>query len=848
MILAPTFLDAAPSSSENKIRFWMTSVPEMVRACDMKSNAMPSGAAPQIPDEHLNDVSPALHQPAMRRVAARRFVKNSLIGSLLVVLSLGATIVLTDPEPATLRSRARQWLAARSWRSPSPPSVAPPAVPDEQVRPAWDDTFDDSGYACAIRFSNPIADPASLAHVRDSVVGRGRRGIVYLQRKLAELPPGPASRSTAADIHLLIASLLMSEGQWTEASEQFALAQTVDPARPALFRAKLDALRGVAALRRGELENCVACCNESSCIFPLAAAAVHRRTSGSREAIEHFTRYLRQQPEDLGVQWLLNVAYMTLGEYPQRVPALLLLPLGRFAAAGDDPRRMVNVASKVGLNARGESMAGTCLVDDFNGDGRLDVFMPTTEPERGALLLRNRGDGTFEDISDKAGLTDQVLSLNACHADFDNDGALDVLMLRGGWEVPRRMSLLRNRGGAFEDITLSAGLGEPIATQAAGWADYDNDGHVDVYVAGELDPSRPDPRNRGRLYHNRGDGTFENVAVAAGVTNDRFCKGVAWGDYDDDGWPDLYVSNLGQPNRLYHNQGDGTFVDMAVVLKVTGPTNCFACWFWDYDNDGRLDLWVNPYLSTLSEVIADQLGRSTSGERPRLYRNAGGMEPFHDVTAEVGLDRVVLPMGSNFGDLDNDGFLDMYLGTGRPSYSYLMPNVLFRNDGGRRFEDITAATGTGHLQKGHGVAFADWDRDGDADIFLEAGGAVPGDRAHNVLFQNPGHGNHWLTVKLVGTRTNRAALGARIRVELPGPAGAVVSRYRTVTAGSSFGGNPLTCTVGLGRAEAIRAVEVSWPTSRTRQTFRDVPIDRSIEIAEGRQGFSVLDSPPIALP
>jgi hypothetical protein len=146
------------------------------------------------------------------------------------------------------------------------------------------------------------------------------------------------------------------------------------------------------------------------------------------------------------------------------------------------------------------------------------------------------------------------------------------------------------------------------------------------------------------------------------------------------------------------------------------------------------------------------------------------------------------------------------------------------------------------------VAFADWDRDGDADIFLEAGGAVPGDRAHNVLFQNPGHGNHWLTVKLVGTRTNRAALGARIRVELPGPAGAVVSRYRTVTAGSSFGGNPLTCTVGLGRAEAIRAVEVSWPTSRTRQTFRDVPIDRSIEIAEGRQGFSVLDSPPIALP
>jgi hypothetical protein len=205
-------------------------------------------------------------------------------------------------------------------------------------------------------------------------------------------------------------------------------------------------------------------------------------------------------------------------------------------------------------------------------------------------------------------------------------------------------------------------------------------------------------------------------------------------------------------------------------------------------------------------------------------------------------------MGCNFGDLDNDGFLDIYLGTGRPQYSYLMPNVLFRNDAGRRFEDLTAATGTGHLQKGHGVAFADWDRDGDADIFLEAGGAVPGDRAHSVLFQNPGYGNHWLTIKLVGTRTNRAALGAKIRVDLGGPDGALASRYRTITAGSSFGGNPLECTVGLGQAKVIRTLEISWPTSRTRQTFRDVPIDRAIEITEGREGLRVVGGPPIAPP
>ena len=133
------------------------------------------------------------------------------------------------------------------------------------------------------------------------------------------------------------------------------------------------------------------------------------------------------------------------------------------------------------------------------------------------------------------------------------------------------------------------------------------------------------------------------------------------------------------------------------------------------------------------------------------------------MTREVGLDRVWLPMGSNFGDIDNDGFLDFYLGTGSPPYSYLVPNVLMHNVGGRRFEDVTIASGTGHLQKGHGISFADWDRDGDLDLFLESGGAVPGDKAHNVLFENPGHGNRWLTLRLVGTRSNRAAIGARVR-------------------------------------------------------------------------------------
>ena len=250
-------------------------------------------------------------------------------------------------------------------------------------------------------------------------------------------------------------------------------------------------------------------------------------------------------------------------------------------------------------------------------------------------------------VPTRAGLELQVGALNCNHADYDNDGDLDVLLLRGAWEFPQRPSLLRNDGdGRFTDVTVAAGLGEPIASQAAAWADFDCDGHVDLYIAGEFKPEKPDPRNRGRLYRNNGDGTFTDVADSAGVRNDRCGKGVAWGDYDDDGRPDLYVSNMGQANRLYHNNGDGTFTDVAETLGVTEPTYSFSCWFWDYDNDGRLDIFVTGSHATLAEIILSQLGRPTGGERPRLYHNEGGR--FTDVTREAGLDRVWLPMGSQF--------------------------------------------------------------------------------------------------------------------------------------------------------------------------------------------------------
>ena len=197
---------------------------------------------------------------------------------------------------------------------------------------------------------------------------------------------------------------------------------------------------------------------------------------------------------------------------------------------------------------------------------------------------------------------------------------------------------------------------------------------------------------------------------------------------------------------------------------------------------------------------------------------------FEDPTSEAGLDMVFATMGSNFGDLDNDGFLDLYLGTGDPDLGTLVPNRMFKNVAGTRFAEITGSSGTGHLQKGHAVACGDWDRDGDIDVFIQMGGATNGDKYHNILFQNPGQGNNWLTVKLVGEKTNRAAIGARIKVVTAGEQPLTVHRH--VSSGSSFGANPLRADHRPGQGRPRRLLQIDWPTSGTTQVFRDIAADQ----------------------
>lgn len=593
---------------------------------------------------------------------------------------------------------------------------------------------------------------------------------------------------------------------------------------------------GVAYLRQGELQNCQMNHNAEMCILPLSVLARHKLTAGAEKAIEYFKKHLESDPNNLEVRWLLNLAYMALGKYPNEVPKAQLLPPAAFESK-ESIGRFPDVAAAAGIEVVGN--AGGMVADDFDNDGLLDVMLSGADPCESLHYYHNNGDGRFSDWTARAGLAEQLGGLNCVQTDYNNDGWLDLFVMRGGWDYPMRNSLLKNNGdGTFTDVTPQSGLdGGVYRTHTAVWADFDNDGFLDVFIGHELEPSQ--------LFRNKGDGTFEDVSHAAGVDKVAFTKGANWGDYDNDGYTDLYVSNFGEDNFLYHNNRNGTFTEVGKSLHVEKPLMSFPCWFFDYDNDGFLDIFVASFMPSMSEVVRGFLGLAPQAETMKLYRNTG-KGGFQDVTKAVGLDRVVPTMGANFGDLDNDGYLDFYLGTGAPSYAALMPNYMFRNHDGKKFVDITSSTGTGHLQKGHGVAFSDVNNDGNQDVLINLGGAVPGDKYNKALFANPGQGNNWLSLKLTGVKTNRAAIGARIKAVVEEAPGRLAARYLVVTSGGSFGASSLTKSIGLGKAGLVKELEIYWPASNTRQLFRDVAVNQAIEIKELEKSYTKKQRPSFA--
>ncbi len=658
----------------------------------------------------------------------------------------------------------------------------------------------------------------------------------------------PASRSRIIS-RAERAYRLLVEGKNKEAAQQFRLVKESASANEKLFdRRFLHALQeslAIAYLRAGEEANHTGQHQRDACVSLFSdRSGFYRNQYWSRAAIREYQEILRDAPDDLTSRWLLNIAYMTIGEYPGHVPPVWLIPPSLFES-GSQLKRFEDAAPRLGLDVTGR--AGGCITEDFDDDGYIDIMFSSAGLSRTRDQLRyfhNNGNGSFTDRTAASGLKGITGGLNITSADYNNDGYVDVFIPRGAWlgaDGLHPPSLLRNnRDGTFDDVTAEAGLFTLYPSHTATWGDYDNDGRVDLFIGNETTPQDKE-MNPCQLFHNNGDGTFTDVAGETGLEVYGWVKGAAWGDYDNDGLPDLYISRLFETNLLYHNdgrQGSGKwkFTEVGRVAGVAEPLDSYACWFWDYDNDGWLDVYVSScsagdFTHVAGQVAADYLGQPFTSETPRLYRNNHD-GTFTDLSREAGLHHALYTMGANFGDLDNDGWLDMYLGTGNPLYQGLMPNRMFRSAGGKRFQDVTVSGGFGHLQKGHGIAFADLDNDGDQDIFAVLGGVYPGDTHARVLFENPGFGNHWITLKLEGVRSNRAAIGARIKVSLKtndGPG----DIYATVTTGGSFGASSLEQEIGLGQATAINSVEINWPTTGRTQIFKNLEMDQIVKIREG---------------
>jgi enediyne biosynthesis protein E4 len=510
-----------------------------------------------------------------------------------------------------------------------------------------------------------------------------------------------------------------------------------------------------------------------------------------------------------------------------------------------------------------ESMSGGVGLFDCDNDGRLDIVMVNGSTvdrykEGGDLLVtlwHQGADSKFTDITEKAGLTRKGWGMGVAVADFDNDGNLDLFVTSYGGNA-----LYRNKGNCtFEDVTDKAGVRGGGFSTGAAWADYDRDGNVDLFVSRYVHvdmnnlPAFGSTRfcqfkgvpvqcgpwgmegETDLLYHNRGDGTFEEVSKKAGVDDPEkyYGLGATWGDYDNDGWPDLFVADDATPNHLYHNNHDGTFNDDAMVggiaLNSEGQALGSMGVSWgDYDHSGRLSMFITEF--------ADQPNT--------LYRNQGP-HGFEDFAMQSRLGQPSLPLvgwGTTFFDMDNDGWLDLFVANGhvypqmdtvKGSAAYAEPMLLHRNLRNGTFEDVSKEAGIADmpLKSRRGAAFGDIFNNGNIDIVVLNVGEPP-----SLLLNTNKASNHRVAFHLAGTKSNRAAIGARVTIHAGG-----IAQFDEVRGGGSYlSQNDLRIHFGLGASAKIDSVEVRWPTGKT-ETFKDVAADRIYTIIEEK---GIADSVP----
>jgi hypothetical protein len=514
------------------------------------------------------------------------------------------------------------------------------------------------------------------------------------------------------------------------------------------------------------------------------------------------------------------------------------------AAAGI---KFVHFKGNKGISINREEFGPGVCVADFDRDGWQDIYFVNGRDlyNRGIsvsnALYRNNRDGTFTDVTEKAGVPGTGYGLGCVWGDFNNDGFPDLFVTQYGRNV-----LYRNNGdGTFSDVTDKAGVAGTESGafhSGATFFDYDRDGWLDLYVGsyvalgdkrycqlGDILSSCAPTEYRGSpdaLYHNNHDGTFTNVTVAAKIYQPEGKNlSVEAADYDDDGWPDLFVANDGLNAYLYHNERNGTFKEtgLASGMAVTAQGRVMAAMcisLGDYDNDGRLDLYISDFQ------------RSSD----HLWHNEG-KGWFDEVSEQADITRLtrdVLSFGGGFFDYDNDGWLDIFIANGHvypeveqaaPGTHYKQINSLFHNEGNGRFTEVGKLAGNGFATPyvGRGVAFADFDNDGFVDVIVANNGDPP------LLLHNGGNGNHFLNFRPIGTKTNRDAMGVRIRVVAGG-----TSQTREIAGGGSYlSQSDLRANFGLGKAKCAETVEINWPSGQ-KQVFRDVEADKFYLIEEGK--------------
>jgi tetratricopeptide (TPR) repeat protein len=550
------------------------------------------------------------------------------------------------------------------------------------------------------------------------------------------------------------------------------------------------------------------------------SALAHYRAGRAREAVDDGIAAMMADPSNERARAAMWLASRSLNGYPAHVPDAFRMEL----KAGYEPARVTfeNIAAKIGLD---KVCAGRgTAVFDYNNDGLLDIVV--TAAHAGCTLYRNNGDGTFTDVTVGSGLDQCINGFVIIAGDYDNDGFQDLFVTRLGFYYGDCGLYHNNGDGTFTNVTAHAGVQSWGPSYTASWVDYDCDGHLDLFIGYNLG-GMFDRRTQNRLFHNNGDGTFTDVTEQSGIASAFTTIGSCWGDYNNDGYPDLFVSSgIGRP-QLFRNNRDGTFTDVGIEAGITDFLVGTTCFFADYNNDGWLDIVQNSWSDHEDAIHTMKTGRGPEDGSPLVVYHNNGDGTFTPKTREIGLDGCWGTMSGSFGDVNNDGYIDLLLGNGSPRMERLEPFILLENDRGR-FHNTTFSAGLPFSGKSHGTNCADLFGDGRMSIIIAAGGGYPGDLLQTAVHCPKELPGNYLNVRLKGTKSNRDGNGARITLWSNGN-----RQIREMTNGSSFGCLPLEQHFGLGAATEITAIEIRWPGGLL-QRVENPPLNETIRVTEGQ--------------